>query len=94
MGPVASLHSPEPGHGTVLTADGRQADLFNTSHYPVRAVCRMCSEPIQADSFFRPFEHVDGQELAEVIPFPVRGDRRRVRLSGISETKPVNRWHD
>lgn len=71
--PVGDFHSPEPRRGTVLTRDGRQADLFNTSHYPLRAVCQVCAEPIEAQHFFRAFRHVDGERFARLIPFPARG---------------------
>jgi hypothetical protein len=27
------------------------------SDYPVRAVCRVCQEPIRAETFLRAFEH-------------------------------------
>lgn len=56
---VVRCHMPEPAVGTFRTSDGRQADLFNSSHYPVQAVCRVCKEPIQADSFLRPFTHFE-----------------------------------
>jgi hypothetical protein len=72
VGEVAALncsHIPEPKAGSILTSDGRKADLFNVRHYPVRAVCRVCDEPIKADSFFRPFAHVDGQS-AVIYQFP------------------------
>lgn len=55
--PLARPHEPEPEPGSVLTRDGQSADLFNHQHYPVRALCRLCGEPIKADSFFRPFAH-------------------------------------
>jgi hypothetical protein len=59
VGPVVRFHSPEPAAGSIRTADGREADLFNVRHYPVRAICRICDGPIQADSFLRPFKHID-----------------------------------
>lgn len=52
-------HAPEPKAGSFRTSDGQHADLFDASHYPVQAVCRVCSEPIRADSFLRPFVHTD-----------------------------------
>lgn len=73
VGEAAALdysHVPEPRPGTILSSGGQKADLFNLQHYPVQAVCRICEEPIQADSFFRPFRHEDGQ-LAVVYQFPV-----------------------
>jgi hypothetical protein len=57
--PIVGFHMPEPRAGSIRTSDGRQADLFNYRHYPVRAVCRGCGEPIRAESFYRPFEHTD-----------------------------------
>lgn len=65
-------HVPEPRAGSIFTGDGQRADLFNFRHYPVHAVCRGCGETIQADSFFRPFLHVDVR-LAVVYEFPARG---------------------
>jgi hypothetical protein len=58
-GPPAGtpVHPPEPRPGTLRTRDGGRADLFNIQHYPVTAVCRICGQPIQADSFLRPFTH-------------------------------------
>lgn len=56
---VVGRHSPEPAVGTFRTPDGQQADLFNVRHYPVQAVCRVCSEPIRAESFLRPFAHFE-----------------------------------
>ena len=35
------------------------ADLFNLDHYPVHATCRLCAEPIRADSFLHAFKHED-----------------------------------
>lgn len=65
-------HAPEPREGSILNRDGRRADLFNPSHYPVRAVCRFCGEPIEAGSFFWPFAHAEVSRAA-VYQFPVRG---------------------
>jgi hypothetical protein len=50
-------HTAEPAPGTFLAAVGGNADLFDVSHYPVRAQCRICREPIRAESFLRAFEH-------------------------------------
>ena len=55
--PRPRAHTPEPAPGTFLTAVGGNADLFDVSHYPVRAQCRICREPIRAESFLRAFEH-------------------------------------
>ena len=54
---VIRSHAPEPAAGTIRAPDGRQADLFNIRHYPVQAVCRVCGEPIRAETFLRPFAH-------------------------------------
>lgn len=58
---VVRFHTPEPAVGTFRTSDGQQADLFDASHYPVQAVCRLCSEPIRAESFLRPFAHFEDE---------------------------------
>jgi hypothetical protein len=50
-------HPAEPAPGTFLTAVGGNADLFDPAHYPVSARCRICREPIRAESFLRAFEH-------------------------------------
>lgn len=65
-------HYPEPAAETFRTPDGRQADLFNSGHYPVQAVCRVCSGSIQADSFLRPFAHTDPASTS-VVQFPAHG---------------------
>lgn len=46
---TVEVRRPEPTAETFRTSDGRQADLFNSGHYPMQAVGRVCSEPIQAD---------------------------------------------
>jgi hypothetical protein len=81
--PFVWAHLPEPKAGSILTGDGRRADLFNFRHYPVRAVCRLCGESIRAESFFQPFEHVDGEQLAQLIPFPGRA-RSALAPSGLA----------
>jgi hypothetical protein len=50
-------HPAEPKAGSFRTAAGGDADLFNVEHYPVRATCRLCEEPIRADAFLRAFRH-------------------------------------
>ena len=55
--PPRRAHPAEPAPGTFLTAVGGDADLFDVTHYPVRAECRICREPIRAESFLRAFEH-------------------------------------
>ena len=50
-------HPADPAPGTFLSAVGGDADLFNVTHYPVQAECRICREPIRAESFLRAFEH-------------------------------------
>lgn len=52
-------HMAEPAPGSFLAAAGGDADLFNVEHYPVRATCRLCDEPIRAESFLRAFKHED-----------------------------------
>lgn len=61
--PAVRYHSPEPAVGTIRAPNGHPADLFNTRHYPMRAVCRVCSEPIRADSLLRPFAHSEEERL-------------------------------
>ena len=48
---------PDPGSFRALTGDGNDADLFNLNHYPVHAVCRVCNEPIRAETFLFAFMH-------------------------------------
>ena len=48
-----------PGSFRAVTGDGDDADLFNLDHYPVHAICRVCSEPIRAEAFLRAFRHED-----------------------------------
>lgn len=55
--PLTPSHTAEPAAGTFLTRDGRAADLFNLSHYPVRATCQVCGEQITAEGFIWPFHH-------------------------------------
>ena len=45
--------------GSFRAATGEDADLFNLEHYPVRATCRLCDEPIKAEGFLRAFRHED-----------------------------------
>ena len=52
-------HPAEPKPGSFRAATGGDADLFNVEHYPVRATCRLCDEPIRADAFLRAFRHED-----------------------------------
>ena len=54
---AAHAVEPEPGSFRAVTGDGDDADLFNLNHYPVHAVCRVCSEPIRAEAFLRAFRH-------------------------------------
>jgi hypothetical protein len=51
-------HAAEPKAGSLRTADGREADLFTLTDYPIEAVCRVCRGAIVARSFLRAFEHV------------------------------------
>jgi hypothetical protein len=55
------VHSPEPRLRTLRNRNDGRADLFNVRHYPVTAVCRVCGQPIRADSFFWPFVHQEGE---------------------------------
>ena len=55
--PPHGAHQADPAPGTLLSAVGEVADLFDVTHYPVRAECRICREPIRAESFLRAFEH-------------------------------------
>ena len=55
--PGRPAHPAEPAPGTLLTEGGGDADLFDIRHYPVQAVCRVCQEPITAETFLRAFEH-------------------------------------
>jgi hypothetical protein len=58
---VVRNHSPEPAAGSIRSANGEPADLFNARHYPTRATCRVCGEAIAADSFLRAFRHVEDE---------------------------------
>ena len=61
----AHAAEPKPGSFRAVTGDGDDADLFNLNHYPVHAVCRVCSEPIYAEAFLRAFRH---EELGPRLP--------------------------
>jgi hypothetical protein len=52
-------HPAEPKPGSFRATTGEDADLFNLEHYPVRATCRLCDEPIKAVAFLRAFRHED-----------------------------------
>lgn len=52
-------HAAVPEAGSFRTGDGGEADLFTLAHYPVDAVCQVCRGTIRAQSFLRPFEHVE-----------------------------------
>jgi hypothetical protein len=54
---VPQGHPAEPVPSSFRAVTGEDADLFNLDHYPVHATCRICSEPIHADSFLRAFRH-------------------------------------
>jgi hypothetical protein len=51
-------HSAEPEAGSLRTADGREADLFTLTDYPIDAICQVCRDGIRARSFMLPFEHL------------------------------------
>lgn len=53
-------HEIRPVKDSWYTKGGLPADLFRSSDYPIEAVCVSCSRPIVAQSFLRPFEHVEG----------------------------------
>jgi hypothetical protein len=50
-------HTAEPVPGSFRAVTGGDADLFDLNHYPVHAVCRVCGEPIVAETFLRAFRH-------------------------------------
>jgi hypothetical protein len=54
---VESSHKAEPIAGSFYTRLGRPANLFRSDHYPVEAVCSVCSKPIVVESFLREFSH-------------------------------------
>lgn len=56
---LSRAHTAEPAPGSFSAAMGGDADLFNLSHYPVHAVCRVCKAPIKAETFLRAFAHED-----------------------------------
>lgn len=60
--PCGQEHTPEPDVHTYRTRDGREPDLFKNADYPVKAVCRVCHEPIEARSFLFPFKHEENGE--------------------------------
>jgi hypothetical protein len=43
---------PEPGTARRLR-DGQPADLTRPSHYPVEAICTVCSQPIRCERWLR-----------------------------------------
>jgi hypothetical protein len=55
----ARSHPAEPAPDSLRAVTGGDADLFNLDHYPVHATCRLCDEPIEAESFLRAFRHED-----------------------------------
>lgn len=57
--PLTPTHTAEPAPGSFRAVTGEDADLFNLDHYPLRATCRVCNEPIRAESFLRTFKHED-----------------------------------
>lgn len=59
---VARFHVAEPSAGTIRAADGRQGDPFRPGDYPLRAVCRVCGEPVQSSGFLQPFTHFEDEE--------------------------------
>ena len=55
----ARSHTAEPAPGSFRAAKGGEADLFDLDHYPVHATCRLCDEPILAETFLHAFRHED-----------------------------------
>lgn len=74
-----TAHNPEPEPGTLQTLNGRRVDLFNIRHYPVKAVCRECGEPIEAETFLRSFIHTN-PSLATVHYLP--SEARNITMTG------------
>ena len=50
-------HTADPVPGSFRAVTGGDADRFDLNHYPVQAVCRVCREPIKAETFLRAFRH-------------------------------------
>lgn len=50
-------HEIQPVKDSFYTQAGLPANLFRSSDYPVEAVCQVCSMPIIAESYLKPFEH-------------------------------------
>lgn len=57
-----AAHTPEPDIGTYRTSDNRSPDLLNRDDYPVWADCRICGNPIKAESFYWPFIHAEEED--------------------------------
>lgn len=58
-------HNPDPKPGTWKRKDtGQPADFFTSVHYPIKALCRICLQPIEAESFLKPFVHVPDNETS------------------------------
>lgn len=80
-----------------MSADGRCADLFNLHHYPVRAVCRVCSQPVTAESFLQPFRHAGVLATVTRLPgpagrlAPARPGRPALRRAGHSPVRSYPR---
>ena len=58
-------HTADPAPGSFRAATGGDADLFDLNHYTVRAVCRVCGEPIEAETFLHTFGHTADRRAAE-----------------------------
>lgn len=52
-------HEVMPKGFTSSTTDS--PDLFNPAHYPIRARCQTCGQPVKADSPYWPFQHTEGE---------------------------------
>jgi hypothetical protein len=56
--PIAgSDHTIEPVKDSWYTQGGLRANLFRPDHYPIQAVCSVCSRPILAKSFLQDWMH-------------------------------------
>lgn len=52
MSPRPCPHQPRPS--TCRTLTGEPADLLNSQHYPITAVCMNCEAPIRSEQFLVP----------------------------------------
>ena len=53
-------HKPEPRKGTwKRKSDGQSVDLLAAGNYPVQAECLYCGKTLEAESYWKPFVHVE-----------------------------------